>query len=161
MSSFKEKRPKNLWFVAHRDKFVWTFKCHTTAKQICISLCSKNSWNLWETEKTPTLWRSLRIQTQVVLELFLLIALDDFATHSTAMEELFNCVVYKLNWNSRFPYQSYGWEKETLEKNAVRSWQPLFIFLPSRSEDNSLNYSWTGDSQSKIKQKVMKKTKKV
>lgn len=64
-------------------------------------------------KKPQTLLRSLRIQTQVVLELLLLIALGIFVTHSTIKEELFNCVVYKINWNSHSPYQSYRWENET------------------------------------------------
>lgn len=98
MSSFEEKRPKNLWFLAHRDKFIWTFKCQIIANQICISLCLETAQAYTGQEKKkPNLQRSLRIQTQVVLELLLLIVLDLFVTHSTVKEEQFDGAVCKLN----------------------------------------------------------------
>lgn len=48
-------------------------------------------------KKQPNLQRSLRIQTQVVLELLLLIVLNLFVTHSTVKEEQFSGAVCKLN----------------------------------------------------------------
>lgn len=61
-------------------------------------LVFRNSSGLYRTgKKKTTLQRSLRIQTQVVLKLLLLIVLDLFVTHSTVKEEQFDGAVYKLN----------------------------------------------------------------
>lgn len=55
-----------------------------------------------------------------------------------------------------FPVRAID-EKIRLEKNTVRSWQPVFVFPPSRSQDSSLNYSCTGDIQSKRNKEMWKK----
>lgn len=52
-----------LWFVMHKDEFIWAFKYQIITKQIYISLCLEITQAYTRQKKPSNLQRSLRIQT--------------------------------------------------------------------------------------------------